>query len=107
MNAAAAVEIQGSIFVAQVTVVDPITGLPCDVEIRRLDDGTLVGLDAAFLERSDVDPISPYDGHSFRIPEDELGSELWQTEEERRASREALLKTERSKPRGCIYPEHE
>lgn len=104
MNAAAAVEAQGSIYVGTVTVVDPITGLPCDVEIRRLDDGTLVGLDAAFLENADNDPISPYDGRSFRIPEDELGGDLWQTDEERKAARRALLDAERSKARAEITP---
>lgn len=102
MNAAAAAETQGSIFVAHVMVVDPITRLGCAVEIRRLDDGTLVGLDAAFLEQSSDDPISPYDGQPFRIPEDELGGDLWQTDEERKAARKAWLDAERSKARACI-----
>lgn len=48
--------------------------------------------------------MSPYDGRPFRLPEDELGGDLWQTDEERKAARRALLDAERSKARAEITP---
>lgn len=61
--------------VTTVTVIDPDTGLPCDVEIRKTESGALVGLDAAYLEDiggSNDQPWSPYEkGVQLIVPEDE------------------------------------
>jgi len=56
-----------------VTVIDPDTYLPVEVEIRKLvDSGGMVGIDGSFLEQ-DVGPIySPYDkGTELDIPDNE------------------------------------
>jgi hypothetical protein len=59
--------------VTTVTVTDPDTGLPCDLEIRKLATGELVGVDAAYIERL-VDEIgfnNPYAPGEVEIPSDE------------------------------------
>jgi hypothetical protein len=59
-------------FVALVTVIDPDTGYPVEVEIRKMANGPMVGLDGAFLASSDEDAVNPYDGESVLIiPDDE------------------------------------
>jgi hypothetical protein len=64
-------------WVAHVVVKDPDTGLYADVEIRKLDDGPMVGLDSSYLEQLDGDPykdfpLSPYDpGVGLLVPDDE------------------------------------
>lgn len=62
-------------YVATVTVTDPDTGNPCDVEIWKIiESGALVGFDAACLEDiggTDEQPWSPYDeGVQLIVPED-------------------------------------
>jgi hypothetical protein len=58
-------------------VVDPDTGEECEVEIRKIEGGPLVGLDQAYLEDiGGVDPyeeypVSPYDGKPLHVPDDE------------------------------------
>ena len=55
-----------------VLVTDPDTGGICEVEIRKLEGGPLVGLDGAFLDQTDDDAFSPYDkGVAIIIPNDE------------------------------------
>lgn len=60
-------------YVASVIVADPDTHLTCEVEIRKLEDGTLLGLDGAWLEQADEETLlNPYDGHtSVEIPDNE------------------------------------
>lgn len=58
-------------YVATVHVIDPDTKLPCPVEIRKLEDGTLVGLDGAFLESDHGVFNSPYDSAVVEVPDDE------------------------------------
>ena len=58
--------------VCVVTVIDPDTHLPCDVEIRKLEGGALVGLDASWLEQIPDDANNPYDWGKVVIPDDEL-----------------------------------
>ena len=60
---------QNSKFIKMVTVIDPDTKLPCEVEIRKLDNGALVGLDGAFLAQSEDTPYDPYDGRKFKVEE--------------------------------------
>lgn len=50
-------------FVTIVTVTDPDSGLPVEVEIRKLESGAMIGIDGSFLEQmADEDVIfSPYD----------------------------------------------
>jgi hypothetical protein len=63
-------------FVRVVTVTDPDTNLPVEVEIRKLASGGMVGIDASFLDQ-DVGPVySPFDnGIEIDIPEDEEKSQ--------------------------------
>ena len=58
---------QSSKFVGSVTIESGE-----QVEIRRLDDGTLVGLDAVFLSSEEGDAFNPYDGSCFSIPDNEF-----------------------------------
>jgi hypothetical protein len=63
--------------VAIVTVTDPDTGNDCEVEIRKIEGGPLVGLDASYLESIggadpyEEYPVSPYDGTPLHVPDDE------------------------------------
>lgn len=59
-------------FVQVVTVTDPDTNLPVEVEIRKLETGGMVGIDASYLEQ-EVGPVhSPFDnGIEIDIPDDE------------------------------------
>ena len=64
-----------SIWVAHVTVTDPDTKLPVEVEIRKdLETGAMVGLDGSFLAQMDeqdtvCDPYNP--GELIEIPNNE------------------------------------
>lgn len=64
-----------STHVATVTVIDPDTKLPVEVEIRKLESGPMVGLDGAYLAQLDDasdNPNSPYDDNaSIIVPDDE------------------------------------
>jgi len=65
----------GSKPVCLVTVMDPDTHLPVEVEIRKMDTGPMVGFDGSFLEQLDEDehPRSPYDEDALVIvPDDEM-----------------------------------
>ncbi len=63
--------------VTTVTVTDPDTGNECPVEIRKIEGGPLVGLDACYLECiGGADPhdeyaVSPYDGTPLLVPDTE------------------------------------
>lgn len=57
-------------YVATAVVVDPDTQLECEVEIRKLEDGFLVGLDASWLENEDGPACHPYNIRaSIEIPD--------------------------------------
>lgn len=62
-------------FVATITVIDPDTKLPVEVEIRKLEGGPMVGLDGAYLAQLDDasdHPNSPYDDHArIVVPDNE------------------------------------
>lgn len=56
-----------------VTVIDPDTNLPVEVEIRKCcESGLMVGLDGCWLEQEQNDPNNPYVGGFLEIPEDEV-----------------------------------
>lgn len=61
-----------SVYVDTVTVSDPDSKLPVELEIRKLEGGGMVGIDASYLE-ADVGPVySPYDkNYQLDIPDDE------------------------------------
>lgn len=62
--------------VTTVTVIDPDTNLPVDVEIRKMANGLMVGLDGNYLETisDDEHPNSPYnDGVKLIVPDNEAG----------------------------------
>jgi len=64
---------QNSKFIKVVTVTDPDTKLPVEIEIRKLDSGAMVGIDASYLQQlgDDEQPFCPYDGQLFNIPDNE------------------------------------
>lgn len=51
----------GTKFVRTVSVVDPDTNLPVEVEIRKMETGGMVGLDESFLTNTEYPTYSPYD----------------------------------------------
>lgn len=58
--------------VAIVTVTDPDSKAPVDVEIRKLESGGMVGIDASYLEQEVGSVWSPYDrGVEIIVPDDE------------------------------------
>ena len=60
--------------VATITVLDPDTKLPVEVEIRKdPESGAMIGFDGSFLHQmGDEDVVvSPYDGARIGIPDDE------------------------------------
>lgn len=61
-----------SVFVKLVTVVDPYTGDEVEIEIRKMETGSMVGIEGSYLDQ-DVGPVySPYDkGREIDIPDDE------------------------------------
>jgi hypothetical protein len=59
-------------YVATVTVTDPDTNLPVDVEIRKLENGLMVGIDESAIEET---IYSPYDTVELEIPDDETSDE--------------------------------
>jgi hypothetical protein len=63
-------------YVCIITVIDPDSKMPVDLEIRKLASGGMVGIDGSFLEQ-DVGPVySPYDyGVELVIPDDEEGGQ--------------------------------
>ena len=63
-----------TIHVKTVTVIDPDTSEPVELEIRKdLTTGALVGLDGSFLEQLDADPRDPYNaGQSLIVPDSEF-----------------------------------
>lgn len=55
-----------------ITVTDPDTNLPVEVEIRKLETGGMVGIDGSYLEQDVGTVYSPYDeGVELEIPDDE------------------------------------
>lgn len=63
-------------FICNVTVTDPDTGLPVDLEIRKLENGAMLGIDASWLE-TDNSVYSPYDlDVVVEIPDEEPSCEV-------------------------------
>jgi hypothetical protein len=48
-------------FVQVVTVIDPDTFGPVEVEIRKMETGPMVGIDGSYLEQDVGEVLSPYD----------------------------------------------
>lgn len=51
----------GTKFVQTITVTDPDSKLPVEVEIRKMETGAMVGLDESFLGQDIAIVYSPYD----------------------------------------------
>lgn len=65
-----------TVYVATAEVVDPVTKNTVQVEIRRMESGPMVGLDAAYLEDLASDPsqdypVDPYCGEPLYVADDE------------------------------------
>jgi len=59
-------------FVSHVTVTDPDSGLPVELEIRKLETGAMVGIDGSYLEQDVGQVFSPYDENCpLEIPDNE------------------------------------
>jgi hypothetical protein len=63
-------------YIATVTVLDPDSGGPVEVEIRKDPlSGAMVGLDGSYLANTDEDVYSPYNhGDKLSVPDDEVKS---------------------------------
>lgn len=64
--------------VQTVTINDPDTGLPVEVEIRKLETGPMIGLDGSYLAQlcDGENPLSPYDPDTvIDVPDDEGAQE--------------------------------
>jgi hypothetical protein len=69
-------------FVQVVTVTDPDSKLPVEIEIRKLESGGMVGIDASWLAADGSATYSPYDkGVELDIPDDELPETVSNTSE--------------------------
>ena len=58
-------------FVTSIKVQDPDTGNMIDVEIRKLANGGMVGLDVSWLDHATESPRNPYDIGTIWVPETE------------------------------------
>lgn len=55
-----------------VTVIDPDSNLPVELEVRKLESGGMVGIDGSWLAQDEGPTYSPYDkGVELVIPDDE------------------------------------
>lgn len=61
-----------SVWVKSVTVIDPDSKLPVELEIRKLESGAMMGIDASYLEQDVGTVYSPYDKNvKVNIPDNE------------------------------------
>ena len=71
--------IENTVYVAKITVIDPDTKLPVEMEIRKIvDSNAMIGIDMSFLEKWNGDDIrNPYsdDYLNFEDDEDKLQNE--------------------------------
>jgi hypothetical protein len=59
-------------FVQTVTVIDPDSNLPVELEVRKLGSGGMVGIDGSWLAQDEGPTYSPYDKSvELVIPDDE------------------------------------
>lgn len=65
-------------YVFTIVCTDPDSKLPVEIEVRKLEDGTMVGLDCAVLE-ADEDVYSPYTKNELiDIPDEETTLTNWE-----------------------------
>jgi hypothetical protein len=61
-----------TVYVTTVTVVDPDTKLPVEIEIHKcVDSGAMVGIDASYLATDIEDVRNPYNDGFLYIGDDE------------------------------------
>lgn len=58
-------------YVSHVTVLDPDSRLPVDVEIRKAEGGYMLGVDASFLSQTDEPIFDVVSGHKLLLPKAE------------------------------------
>jgi hypothetical protein len=65
--------IENTVYVAKITVIDPDTKLPVEMEIRKIvDSDAMIGIDMSFLEKWNGDDIrNPYSDDYLNITEDD------------------------------------
>ena len=65
--------IENTVYVAKITVIDPDTKLPVEMEIRKIvDSDAMIGIDMSFLEKWDGDDIrNPYSDDYLNLTEDD------------------------------------
>ena len=60
-------------YVTSITILDPDSNLPVELEIRKLESGPLVGIDGSYLDQDVGSVYSPYDrDEELYIPDDEF-----------------------------------
>jgi hypothetical protein len=60
-----------ALFVTEITVTDPVTKLPVELGIYRLENGAMVGLDSSVLADLNQPIFNPYD-NGVEIDEEDL-----------------------------------
>jgi hypothetical protein len=65
--------IENTVYVAKITVIDPDTKLPVEMEIRKIvDSDAMIGIDMSFLGKWNGDDIrNPYSDDYLNITEDD------------------------------------
>ena len=59
-------------FVSHITVTDPDSNLPVELEIRKMETGIMIGIDGSYLEQDIGQVFSPYDENCLlEIPDNE------------------------------------
>jgi len=48
-------------YVMHITIIDPDTQLPVEVQIYKMESGGMVGIDTSFIHNTDLPMYSPYD----------------------------------------------
>jgi hypothetical protein len=70
--------IENTVYVAKITVIDPDTKLPVEMEIRKIvDSDAMIGIDTSFLEKWDGDDIrNPYSDDYLNLTEDDEDKDI-------------------------------
>lgn len=70
--------IENTVYVAKITVIDPDTKLPVEMEIRKIvDSDAMIGIDMSFLEKWDGDDIrNPYSDDYLNLTEDDEDKDI-------------------------------
>jgi hypothetical protein len=69
--------IENTVYVAKITVIDPDTKLPVEMEIRKCQEsGAMIGIDGSFLEYTGEMIRNPYNYGHIAVEGDELSAKI-------------------------------